>query len=129
MYAAGRNRSAGLDHAGGDLQTLDVGVADLGHACGVVTLEVVANPVQETTSCSKPLGRSPASKRLAPARQQLQQPAGICTFSWGPSALIGFPVPHRRSWSARTIAEGDEIHCRHLGGAMTSVNFPVFLVG
>jgi hypothetical protein len=60
MHAAGRNRSSGLDHAGGDLQTLDAGVADLGHACGVVILEVVANPVQETTSCSKPLGPSPA---------------------------------------------------------------------
>jgi hypothetical protein len=42
--------------------------------------------------------------------------------------LIGLLVPHR-SWSARTIAAENEIDCRRLEGAMTSVNFRGFLVG
>jgi hypothetical protein len=65
-----------------------------------------------------------------------------------PSALIGFIVSHRRCWQARTIAAGDEIHYRPLGGAarlaraamrkatlemrrrpaMTTVNFPRFFL-
>jgi hypothetical protein len=40
----------------------------------------------------------------------------LALFRGGPSTLIGLLVPHRRSWSAHTIAAGNEIHCRHLGG-------------